>query len=211
MLNYEGVVTAMGELDEDTLISFLNDVMADGGSEAPKAMEACQAGMNKVGSLFESGEYFVGDLIFAGELMSQAVEIMQTALISGGGGKIGRMIMCTVEGDLHDIGKNIVISMLEAGGFEVLDLGIDVSPSVVLETAQRENIKIIALSGVLTLAIESMQKTIELFKSSGMDSKIIIGGNPTNEGVCNSIGADSWSINPQETVEICKKWAEELK
>ena len=98
-----------------------------------------------------SGEYFVGDLIYAGELMTQAVEILRTALAGGGGAEKGRMIMCTVKGDLHDIGKNIVIAMLEASGFEVLDLGIDVAPETIVETAKKEGIHIIALSGVCLL------------------------------------------------------------
>ena len=124
MIDYEELAEAMGDLDEDTVKELLETVMADGGSGAQQAMDACQKGMDIVGSRFESGEYFVGDLIYAGELMTDAVSILKDALVTGdGGGTKTKMILCTVKDDLHDIGKNIVRSMLEAAGFEVLDLG----------------------------------------------------------------------------------------
>ena len=120
------------------------------------------------------------------------------------------MILCTVKDDLHDIGKNIVRSMLEASGFDVLDLGIDVPPEKIVETAKRENIKIVALSGVLTLALDSMKTTVEAIKAAGLtDVKIIIGGCPVTEDACRAIGADEWAYSPQKTVATCKKWAQE--
>ena len=114
MLDIEKLKADMGELDEDAVLETLKGVMADGGKEAQAAMQAAQDGLNIVGDRFESGEYFVGDLIFAGELMTQAVNILSPALTSGGGTAKGRLLMCTVKDDLHDIGKNIVIAMLQA-------------------------------------------------------------------------------------------------
>lgn len=210
MVDFENLAQAMGDLDEDTVVELLEAVMAEGGAEAPQAMEACQKGMDTVGKLFEEGEYFVGDLIYAGELMSQAVEIMKDALASGdGSGPKTKMILCTVKDDLHDIGKNIVKAMLEANGFEVLDLGIDVPASKVVEVAKAENIKIVALSGVLTLAIDSMKKTIEALKAEGLtDVKVIIGGAPVSESACKLTGADEWAHSPQKTVQVCKSWSQ---
>ncbi len=210
MVDFELLKQSMGDLDEDAVVSALNEVMADGGSQAAAAMQACQDGLNIVGDLFASGEYFVGDLIYAGELMTQAVEILRTALAGGGGAEKGRMIMCTVKGDLHDIGKNIVIAMLEASGFAVLDLGIDVAPETIVETAKKEGIHIIALSGVLTLAIDSMKDTVDAFAAAGMRdaTKIIIGGAPVSPEACKLVGADAWAHNPQDTVRTCSDWAE---
>ena len=211
MFNFDELAEAMGDLDEDVMVETLEQVMAEGGADAQKAMEACQKGMDTVGSLFEEGEYFVGDLIYAGELMTKAVEILKDALISDGGEETvkARMILCTVKDDLHDIGKNIVRSMLEAAGFEVLDLGIDVAPEKIVETAKAEGINIIGLSGVLTLAIDSMKDTIDAFKASGMrdDVKIVIGGAPVNAEVCEQTGADAWASSPQTTIDYCKSWA----
>ena len=208
MIDFEKLAQAMGELDEDTVVELLEAVMAEGGANAPKAMEACQKGMDIVGKLFEEGEYFVGDLIYAGELMTQAVEIMKDALASGeNAGPKTKMILCTVKDDLHDIGKNIVKAMLEANGFDVIDLGIDVPAAKIVETAKAENIKIVALSGVLTLAIDSMKVTVDALKEAGVDCKIIIGGAPVNENVQKITGADEWAVSPQKTVNICKAWA----
>ena len=183
--------------------------MAEGGKEAGAAMEACQKGMDIVGKLFEEGDYFVGDLIYAGELMTDAVEILKDALASGeAAGPKTKMILCTVKDDLHDIGKNIVRSMLEASGFDVLDLGIDVPAAKVVETAKAEGIKIVALSGVLTLALDSMKDTIDALKAAGLtDVKVIIGGAPVSESACATTGADEWAHSPQKTVETCKAWA----
>ena len=99
--------------------------------------------------------------------------------------------------------------MLEGGGFEVIDLGIDVPPEKVVEVAKQENIKIIALSGVLTLALDSMKNTINAFADAGMrdDVKIIIGGNPVSEEACKALGADEWAYSPQKTVQVCANWA----
>jgi len=210
MIDFEKLAQAMGELDEDTVKELLEEVMADGGADAPKAMEACQKGMDIVGKLFEEGEYFVGDLIYAGELMTDAVGILKDALVSGDGGEVKtKMVLCTVKDDLHDIGKNIVRSMLEAGGFDVIDLGIDVPAAKVVETVKAEGIKIVALSGVLTLAIDSMKATIDAIKAAGLDDvKVIIGGAPVSADICAMIGADEWAYSPQKTVQTCKAWAE---
>lgn len=209
MFDYEALKNAMGDLEEDTVYEILKDVMADGGSQAGEAMRACQEGMDIVGKRFEDSEYFVGDLIFSGEMMSEAMDIIRPALMAASGGEAqGKMILCTVEGDLHDIGKNIVKSMLEAGGFEVMDLGIDVPPARIVQAAKDNDIKIIGLSGVLTLAIDAMKATEEAFEKAGMreDVKIIIGGAPVSAVIAEQVKADAWAINPADTVKICKGW-----
>jgi len=207
MIDFEALAVAMGELDEDTVKELLEAVdTADG---AAKAMEACQKGMDTVGKLFEEGEYFVGDLIYAGELMTDAVEVLKPFLAAGGTeGSKTKMILCTVKDDLHDIGKNIVRSMLEANGFDVLDLGIDCPAEKIVETAKAQGIKIVALSGVLTLALDSMKRTVDAIRAAGLDCKVIIGGAPVSAEACRNIGADEWAHSPQKTVNTCKAWAE---
>ncbi len=208
MADFNELKSVMGELDEEEVVRILNEVMQDGGSQAQEAMAACQEGMNIVGKYFEDGEYFVGDLIYAGDLMTQAVEILKPALLgekTSGGGKV---ILCTVEGDLHDIGKNIVRAMLEAAGIEVIDLGIDVKAETVVETVKKEDIHVVLLSGVLTLSIDSMKNTISTICEEGLrDSvKILIGGAPVNAEVAELIGADDWATNPQKTVQRSQEW-----
>ena len=207
MIDFENLAAAMGELDEDTVKEILEAV--DNADTANRAMEACQQGMDTVGKLFEEGEYFVGDLIYAGELMTDAVEVLKPYLAGAKtSGTKTKMILCTVKDDLHDIGKNIVRSMLEANGFDVLDLGIDCPAEKVVETAKAENIKIVALSGVLTLALDSMKVTVEAIKAAGLDCKVIVGGAPVSAEACRNIGADEWAHSPQKTVTTCKTWAQ---
>ncbi len=209
MASYEEIKEAMEELDDEALLDAAKAIMEAGGAEAEICMKACQDGLAEVGNRFESGEYFVGDLVFAGELMGNVMDLIKPALAGGGSKAVGRMILCTVKDDLHDIGKNIVRAMLEAGGMEVLDLGIDVPPERIIEEARKNDIRIIGLSGVLTLALDSMKAAVEAIKEAGMrdDVKIIVGGNPVTEEACGAIGADAWAVLPQETVRICREWA----
>lgn len=211
-MDFELMKNAMADLDEDTLMDAVNEIAGNSGEGATEALTAMQDGMKEIGDRFEAGEYFVGDLIYAGEIMTNAMEIIKPFLASGNGASMGKMILCTVKDDMHDIGKNIVRAMLEAAGFEVMDLGVDVSAEKIVEAAKENGIKIIALSGILTLALDSMKSVAEAFTAAGMrDSvRIIIGGAPVNEQACAACGADEWAHSPQKTVEVCSKWAGEL-
>ena len=156
-MDKQAIIDAMADLEEDELYDYMNEIMDNDGEGVQEALEACQEGMKIVGDRFEEGEYFVGDLIYAGEILTEAT-------------KFGKMILCTVKNDLHDIGKNIVRAMLEAGGFDVVDLGIDVDPQTIVDTAKNEDIHIIALSGVLTLAVDSMKDTMSRSSSAALPS-----------------------------------------
>jgi methanogenic corrinoid protein MtbC1 len=210
MIDLKVLTDAVGDLDEDKLMGMLNDFVASKPTEkeAQSVVAACQQGMAKVGELFESGEYFVGDLIFAGELLTQSIDILKPVIGSDSSAKVGKIVMGTVEGDLHDIGKNIFRSMSEAAGFEVFDLGIDQSPSAFIEKIKEVQPDIVGMSGVLTLALEAMKKTVDELKAAGVrDSlKIIIGGNPVTEEASRQIGADAFTTNAAEGVKICQNW-----
>ena len=208
-MDFEKLAAAMGELDEDTVMEMVEEA-AKSEETANAAMQAMQKGMETVGDLFASGDYFVSDLIYAGEVITDAMNILKGAIAKQGEAKLGKLILCTVKDDLHDIGKNIVRAVLEAGGFEVLDLGVDVAPETIVETAKKENIKVIALSGILILALDSMKATAEAFEKAGMRDqvKIIVGGAAVTETSYASTGADAWAFAPQQTLEICKGWAQ---
>ena len=208
-MDFEKLAAAMGELDEDTVMEMVEEA-AKSEETANAAMQAMQKGMETVGDLFASGDYFVSDLIYAGEVITDAMNILKGAIAKQGEAKLGKLILCTVKDDLHDIGKNIVRAVLEAGGFEVLDLGVDVAPETIVETAKKENIKIIALSGILVLALDSMKATAEAFEKAGMRDqvKIVVGGATVTETSFASTGADAWAFAPQQTLDICKGWAQ---
>ncbi|MCM1440773.1 MAG: cobalamin-dependent protein [Roseburia sp.] len=209
MFDYKATLASMADLDEEALLEILNKVMDNGGEDAQKAVEACQEGMTEVGNRFESGEYFVGDLIYAGEILTQGMEVLKPALAKGNDEKLGKVVLCTVKDDLHDIGKNIVKAMLEAGGLEVIDLGIDTAYETIIRALKENDAHILALSGVLTLALDTMKKTIEEVEAAGLreTTKIIIGGNPVSAEACVGMKADEWAHSPQKTVEVCRKWA----
>ncbi|AOY74765.1 cobalamin B12-binding domain-containing protein [Clostridium formicaceticum] len=209
-MDLNALTHAVGELDEDEVLEMLNEFVETSPSEedAQKVVNACQQGMAIVGDLFDKGEYFVGDLIFAGELLTSAIETLKPVIGSGTTEKVGRIVLGTVEGDLHDIGKNIFRSMSEAAGFEVYDIGIDQSADAFLEKVKEVKPQIIGMSGVLTLAIDSMKNIIDEIKKEGLrdDVKIIIGGNPVTKEACEHVGADAFTTNAAEGVKICQDW-----
>ncbi|AET67952.1 putative cobalamin binding protein [Desulfosporosinus orientis DSM 765] len=210
MIDLQKLTQYVGDLDEKAVLAMLNEFVAGGPSEAEAqdVVAACQKGMTIVGDLFEKNEYYVGDLIFAGELLMSALDIIKPVLGQGVSAKIGSIVMGTVEGDLHDIGKNIFKGMSEAAGFEVYDLGIDVSPSAFVEKVKEVKPNILGMSGVLTLALSSMKKTVEAIEEAGLrdDIKIVIGGNPVNAEACQQIGADAFTVNAAEGIKICQGW-----
>ncbi|MCL2137602.1 MAG: cobalamin-dependent protein [Coriobacteriia bacterium] len=212
-MDFAKLTAAMADLVEEDIMTAVREVAAsESGASATACLEALQQGMDAVGARFEEGEYFVGDLIYAGEVLQNAMDILKPLLAAESGEQLGRLIICTVQHDLHDIGKNIVKTMLEAGGFEVVDLGIDVPPEKIVQTALDEGIRIIALSGVLTTAVDSMRGVVEAFLAAGLreEVRIIIGGNPVSAAICQTVGADDWAHNPQKGVAICRQWAQEL-
>jgi methanogenic corrinoid protein MtbC1 len=200
----------VGALDEDELNAMLDQFLASNpsGEDARKVVDACQQGMEIVGSYFESGEYFVGDLIFAGELLTASIDKLKPLLGSGGTGTRGAIVLGTVEGDIHDIGKNIFKGMAEAAGFTVVDIGIDQSPAAFVEAVTKNKPAVVGFSGVLTLSIDSMKRTVEALKGAGLREgvKIIIGGNAVNQEACTHTGADAWSKNAAEAVKVCGNW-----
>ena len=209
-MDFEAFETAMADLEEDTLLEMAEEAAAMGKEGANAAVEACQRGMQTVGERFEEGEYFIGDLVYAGEIMGEVMDILQPILATGdgSGAEPAKLVLATVKGDLHDIGKNIVKAMLQAAGFDVIDLGVDVAPEAIVKCAQETGAKIVALSGVLTLSIESMKNTVAALDAAGLRPgvHVIIGGNPVSEEACTITGADAWAHSPAKTIEVCKGW-----
>lgn len=210
MSDWKHLTTALGDLEEDTVWEILDKFLESvpTAEQGQEVIAACQEGMNIVGERFESGEYFVGDLIFAGELLTSAVNKLKPIIGGSGEKKLGAIVLGTVHGDLHDIGKNIFKSLAEAAGFEVYDLGIDQPADAFIEKIKEVKPVIVGMSGVLTLAIDSMKETIEAIKQAGLrDSvKVIIGGNPVTKEACAYVGADAFTTSAAEGVKICQGW-----
>jgi methanogenic corrinoid protein MtbC1 len=208
VLDLRILTQAVGELEEEEVMELIDDFIASNPSELEvrEAVVACQSGMALVGDLFEKGEYFVADLIFAGELLTEAIKKLKPVLSETEAMVSGTMVLGTVYGDLHDIGKNIFKIMSEAAGFKVIDLGIDVDPESFVEKAKDYQASIIGLSGILTMSIDSMKATIAALRAAGVTAKVIIGGHPVTAEVCKLIGADGYTVNAAEGVKICQDW-----
>jgi corrinoid protein of di/trimethylamine methyltransferase len=165
--------------------------------------------MDEVGRRYEANEYFVPELLIAARAMKASLELIRPLLIERGAEPAGRFAIGTVKGDLHDIGKNLVAAMLEGAGFEVIDLGVDVTPDKFISAAEEGNASLIAMSALLTTTMSTMKTTVEAFTSSGVREKvkIIIGGAPVTQKYADEIGADGYSSNANGAVALARKLA----
>jgi 5-methyltetrahydrofolate--homocysteine methyltransferase len=163
------------------------------------------AGMNVVGAQFKNGEMFVPEVLMSAKSMAAGIEIVKPLIADKDMPSMGKVLIGTVKGDLHDIGKNLVAMLLESGGFKVINLGIDISPEKFVATAKEQQPDIIAMSALLTTTMMNMKDTIELIKEEGLKVKCIIGGAPISQDFADKIGADGFSPDAASAVELCRK------
>ena len=202
------ITKALAELDEERTLQLVREAMAD-NVPAGDILQACQDGMNEVGGRFECQDYFVSDLLMSGEIFKQIGAILEPQLKLSGTAYLGKVVVGTVKGDIHDIGKDIVVNMLKSAGFEVIDLGVDVPAARFVEALKQSGATVLGLSGLLTLAFDSMKETIKAVDAAGMRDKvrIMVGGGPVDGNVCTAVGADDWGANAQHAVRLAKKWS----
>ncbi len=165
-------------------------------------------GMQEVGRLYESGEYLIPDMLAAAECVGTAMDILEPHLLDSGVVSKGRFVIATVEGDLHDIGKNIVATMLKGAGYTVDDLGTGVSAVEIVETVRAKGAQYVGLSALLTTTMPYMKETIEMLEQAGVRNgvKILVGGAPTSEEFARKIGADAYCRDAFEAIEKLKSW-----
>ncbi|MBN1764721.1 MAG: corrinoid protein [Sedimentisphaerales bacterium] len=163
------------------------------------------AGMNIIGEAFKNNEVYVPEVLIAARAMKMAMEILEPKLIEAGVEPIGTLVIGTVKGDLHDIGKNLVIMMLKGAGFNVVDLGTDVSPEQFVEAAKENNAKAAGLSALLTTTMPMMEKTVAAFKTAGIDTKIMVGGAPVTQDYANKIGANGYAPDAATAVDVARE------
>jgi 5-methyltetrahydrofolate--homocysteine methyltransferase len=163
--------------------------------------------MDEVGRRFECNEYFVPELLIAARAMKKVLELLTPLLMDAGVESAGRVVVGTVQGDLHDIGKNLVASMLEGGGFEVVDLGVDVSAEKFVEAAKEKQGTIVALSALLTTTMTVMKTVVEALEAAGIreSTKVMIGGAPITQQYADEIGADGYSDNASSAVAMARE------
>lgn len=200
-------VKTLSELKEKEAVEMVREMLAS-GREPLEILDDCRIALEEVGKKFEEGVYFIPDLIFSGEILKTISDIVKPNMEKEARkDNIGKVIIGTVEGDIHDIGKNIVTFMLDINGFEVYDLGVDVPPKKFVEAIKETNTKVVGLSGLLTLAYDSMKETVEEIKKAGLDQvKIMIGGATINEDVVKYTGAHAYGADAMAAVSLAKKW-----
>ena len=202
------IIDEIVDLNEEKVIEILKERMAK-NEDPMKIMDDVKVAMKKVGDLFSSGEFFLPDLMMSGEILRQIFEIIAPKLKeSDTSEKKGKILLGTVAGDIHDIGKDIVKFLLDANGYDVLDLGIDVPVEVFVDKMKEYDPDIVALSGFLTLAFDAMKETVQKMKAAGLNDrvKIMIGGGTIDERIVNYVGADAYGDTAMDAVKLADDW-----
>jgi 5-methyltetrahydrofolate--homocysteine methyltransferase len=206
------LVEMLAEMNEDDGVALAKRMLLEEGAEPLRVLELCRNAMDIVGKRFAEGEYFLPELVLAGEMLETIGTIAKPLIKQGTGGepqRLARVLIGTVHGDLHDIGKNIVTFMLDINGFEVKDIGVDVPVATFIDEITDFKPQVVGLSGFLTLAFDSMKETIDAIAGAGLRDgmKIMIGGGQIDETVRAYTGADAFGNSAVDAVSLCKDWA----
>jgi methanogenic corrinoid protein MtbC1 len=202
------LVNLLADLKEQEALKVVKERLAK-GEDALKILDDARSGMEIVGKRFASSQYFVPDLVYSGEILRAVSELVKPKLTQAAGTKkIGKIVFGTVAGDIHDIGKDIVVFMLDVNGFEVFDLGVDVPVQKFVDKIKETGAPVVGLSGFLTLAFDSMKQTIEAIKGAGLRDKvkIMIGGGQMSDEVRKYTGADAYGKDAMAGVTLAQKW-----
>lgn len=204
------LTSLLSDLKEEEALTFVEKSLEQ-GTKASDLLGQAKEGMNVVGQRFADQVYFIPDLIYSGEILKQVVRLLEPHLkdeVSEEKEVQGRIVIGTVAGDIHDIGKDLVSFMLDVNGFEVTDLGIDVPVKKFVDAIQETGCQVVALSGFLTLAFDSMKETVEAIKAAGLRDqvKIMIGGGQMDDQVCQYTGADAYGLDAVAAVQLANGW-----
>jgi methanogenic corrinoid protein MtbC1 len=199
--------TLLVDFEEDKLLEVVRNCLL-AGDDPMAIVERCRDGMAEVGKRFAAGEFFVNELICSADLFGGVMKTLGPQLSAKGSGATkGRVVVGTVKGDVHDIGKDIVVAMLRCDGFEVYDLGVNIPAQQFVDKVRETGAKVVGLSGLLTLAFDGMEETVKALKATGLDVKVMIGGGMTNEMVRVKVGADACGHDAIEAVRLAKSFS----
>ena len=187
-------------------VKLTKDALAEGMSPKKVLDEGLIAGMNVIGVRFKANEVYVPEVLIAARAMRSAMEILEPQLVATGVKPLGRVLIGTVSGDLHDIGKKLVVMMLKGAGFEVEDIGVDIAPDIFVSKIKNSKAGIVGLSALLTTTMPSMDKTIQAIREAGIDCKVMIGGAPVTQSYADKIGADGYAPDAASAVDVAKRF-----
>ena len=204
----EDLVSTLVDLKEKEALKIVEDRL-NAGEEPLKILDDARRGTEIVGERFADSKYFIADLVYSGEILMEITELVKPKLTKAAETKrLGKVVIGTVAGDIHDIGKNIVVFMLDVNGFEVYDLGVDVPAQKFVDKIKESDAPIVGLSGFLALAFDSMKETVEVIKAAGLRDKVkvMIGGGQMSEEIKKYTGADAYGKDAMAGVTLAKKW-----
>ena len=193
--------------DQKTAVEITQAAIDAGTAPGTILEDGLITGMNIIGTRFKANEVYIPEVLIAARAMKMAMEILEPKLVEAGVEPLAKALVGTVQGDLHDIGKNLVMMMLKGAGFNVIDAGIDVSSESFVEKAKESGAKIIGLSALLTTTMPAMEKTVAEIKKAGLDAKIMIGGAPVTQAYADKIGADGYAADAASAVDVAKSFA----
>jgi len=198
------VYQAVLDFEEDTIAELVEKELAAGANVEQLLQEGLISAMDAVGKAFSEGELFVPEMLMAAQTMKAGLEVLKPKLGGAGAASAGVIVIGTVKGDLHDIGKNLVGMMLEGGGFDVYDLGVDVEAKTFVDAAKQHNATIVGLSALLTTTMPAMEETVAALKEAGLNVKVMIGGAPVTQAYADKIGASGYSEDAPGAVELAR-------
>ena len=205
MPDFEMLKTAMKSGKVADVRKLVEGLLAEGAAAQDILNNGLLEAMSEVGQRFKRNEVFVPEVLVAARAMKAGTELLKPLLIKAGVQAVATAVMGTVKGDLHDIGKNLVIMMLEGAGFAVVDAGVDVAPEKFVDLAKEHHAKIVGLSALLTTTMPSMKGAVDAIRAAGVPAKVIIGGAPVTQAYCDAIGADGYSADAASAAELAKR------
>jgi 5-methyltetrahydrofolate--homocysteine methyltransferase len=204
MADLKALAEAVINGDQNTAVEMTKAALDEGTAAKTVLDEGLIAGMDVVGARFKKNEIYIPEVLIAARAMKMAMQILEPELVKAGVEPVGTLLIGTVQGDLHDIGKNLVAMMLKGAGFEVIDLGVDVGPDKFVEQIKSSNAQLIGMSALLTTTMPGMEKTIKALKDAGVSAKVMIGGAPVTQDFADKIGADAFAPDAASAVDIAK-------
>ena len=205
MADLKALADAVIKGDQNTAAQITKAALDEGTSAEIVLNKGLIAAMDVVGDRFSKNEIYIPEILIAARAMKSAMAILEPELVKAGVEPIGKFLIGTVQGDLHDIGKNLVAMMLKGGGFEVIDLGIDVAAEKFVEQAKATQVQLIGMSTLLTTTMPAMEKTIKALRDAGISAKVMVGGAPVTQDYADKIGADGYAPDAAMAVQAAKK------
>jgi len=204
MADLKALADAVINGDQNKALEITKSALEEGTAAKDVLDNGLIAGMDIVGARFKKNEIYIPEVLIAARAMKMAMEVLEPELVKAGVEPVGKLLIGTVQGDLHDIGKNLVAMMLKGAGFDVIDLGVDVGPEKFVEQVKAANAHLVGMSALLTTTMPGMEKTIKALKDSGIPVKVMIGGAPVTQDYADKIGADGYAPDAASAVDLAK-------